>query len=75
MGKTDSTSDERTANNTMRHQYRELTRVEKVLVDAIKGAGEHFLQTLELCPQSRETALARTKIEEAMFWAGRAVVP
>lgn len=70
---TDSTDDRRTENNTMRHQYRTLREPEKVLVSAIKGAGEAFMEALRSCPQGRETALARTKIEEAVFWAVKGV--
>lgn len=38
-----STSDERTANNTVRHQYRVLTEAEKVAVEAIKDKGLEVL--------------------------------
>ena len=66
----DSASDERTVNNTMRHQYRVLTDQEKLSMTAIKDAGEHFLVTLlDHAPAGRETALAKTKIEEAVMWA------
>jgi len=65
----DSTSDARTANNTMRHQYRVLTDVEKRHMQHAKdlGAGLHdFVTSLGA---SRELSIAKTKIEEAIMWA------
>lgn len=73
MSTIDSTDDRRVGNNTLRHQYRELSDVEKTLVSAVYSAGEAFLDALKSCPQGRETALARTKIEEAVFWAVKGV--
>ncbi len=73
MSKIDSTDDQRVESNTMRHQYRTLSEPEKTLVSAVKGAGDAFLEALKSCPQGRETALARTKIEEAVFWAVKGV--
>jgi len=42
MSTVDSTSDERTVNNTMRHAYRVLTDDEKANMQAIKDAGLAF---------------------------------
>ena len=65
-----SVSDERLANNTMRHQYRVLTEPEKKAMGAVKDAGSAFLETLEcFCQPGRETSLAKTKVEEAVMWA------
>lgn len=69
-----STSDERTVNNAMRHQYRVLTEPEKLAVQAVKDAGQAFLEALErYCHQGRETSLARTKAEEAVMWAVKGI--
>lgn len=74
----DAASDERTANNTMRHQYRVLSDDEKKLVTAIKDTGLDFLNLIDTVGDDirrnpRELALARTKIEEAVMWAVKAV--
>lgn len=67
--KVDSTSDERTTNNVMRHEYRVLSDAEKANMQAIKDIGLHFHDHLELMGSSRELSLAKTKIEEAVMWA------
>lgn len=65
-----STSDERTANNAVRHQYRQLTEGEKLAMVAIKDAGAALLAAIEAyAPAGREASLARTKAEEAVMWA------
>ena len=72
-----STSDDRTANNTMRQKYRVLTADEKKLVDAVKGLGELFLKTIEaieiLKGRSREQSIAKTKLEEAVMWSVKGI--
>lgn len=66
----DSASDERTANNVMRHEYRVLTDDEKLGMAAIKDVGVTFLNViLDHVPAGREASLAKTKIEEAVMWA------
>ena len=65
----DSTSDERTRNNVMRHEYRVLTGEEKGNVKAIKDYGLTFVQVCDEIGTSRELSLAKTKMEEAVFWA------
>jgi hypothetical protein len=76
--KVDSTSDERTANNVMRHEYRILSEEEKAQMKQIKDLGSEFLLLLHQVghtnPDSerfatRELSLAGTKIEEAVMWA------
>ncbi len=67
--KIDSTSDERTTNNVMRHQYRILTDAEKANMQAIKDYGLGFHDLLGEIGDSRELALAKTKVEEAVMWA------
>lgn len=80
----DSTSDQRTVNNLMRHQYRVLSDEEKQQMQAVKDAGLAFVGLLhdightrgafdgiggEAKLPSRELSLAQTKIEEAVMWA------
>lgn len=65
----ESTSDDRTANNVMRQEYRTLTDAEKRSMKLVKDAGADFLDLVEGMGSSRETALAKTKIEEAVMWA------
>lgn len=65
----DSTSDARTANNAVRHQYRVLSDDEKNLVVAIKDKGLELLQLIQSIGVSRELSLAATKTEEAVMWA------
>lgn len=64
-----STSDERTVNNTMRSAYRVLNDDEKKAVDDIKVMGQIFVDYLEDLGPSRENSIAKTKMEEAVMWA------
>ena len=71
-----SASDDRTANNAVRHTYRVLSGAEKAQMVAIKDAGAAFLiliDQVEACasamPGSREMEIARQKVEEAVMWA------
>jgi len=65
----DSTSDERVANNVMRHEYRVLTEDEKDMMKAVKDQGVEFYELCTHIGNSREMSLAKTKIEEAVMWA------
>lgn len=65
----DSTSDDRTVNNTMRHAYRVLSEQEKARMQAIKDKGLELFQLLSLVGESRELSIAKTKTEEAVMWA------
>lgn len=65
----DSTSDERTVNNVMRHAYRVLTDDEKAQMQRIKDMGLQFHNLVEGVGSSRELSIAKTKIEEAVMWA------
>lgn len=65
----DSTSDARTVNNVMRHQYRVLSDDEKAQMTQVKDFGLQFHEILSNMGASREIALAKTKIEEAVMWA------
>jgi hypothetical protein len=66
----DSASDDRTVNNTMRHQYRVLTDLEKEKMLYIKDTGLTFLSLIdEAVPKGREASIAKTHIETAVMWA------
>jgi len=65
----DSTSDERTVNNVMRHQYRVLSDEEKQQMQDIKDIGLAMHTMVENIGNSRELSLAKTKVEEAVMWA------
>jgi hypothetical protein len=65
----DSTSDERVTNNVMRHEYRVLDTDEKLAMRTIKDRGKDFYDACTELGNSRELSLAKTKIEEAVFWA------
>lgn len=84
IDRVDSTSDERTVNNLMRHQYRVLSDEEKQHMQEIKDAGLAFVALLHRVSHTenlfdaagedarlptRELALAQTKIEEAVMWS------
>lgn len=64
----DSTSDERVANNVMRHEYRILSEEEKAQMKGIKDLGLEFATMLIQMGKSRELSLAITKVEEAVMW-------
>lgn len=65
----DSASDQRVANNVMRHEYRVLSDDEKALMKDLKDKGLDFVKTCDVIGASRELSLAKTKIEEAVMWA------
>jgi len=78
----DSTSDDRTINNLMRHQYRVLADSEKSQMMLVKDLGLAFVEALhdiggtpemiEGNPAgqgSRELSIAQTHIEDAVMWA------
>lgn len=65
----DSTSDARTVNNVMRHQYRVLSDAEKAQMQAVKDKGLELHDLIESIGASRELSVAKTKTEEAVMWA------
>lgn len=69
MSTVDSTSDDRTVNNVMRHAYRVLTDEEKAVMQKLKDDGLAFHDYLTSLGNSRELSIAKTKIEEAVMWA------
>jgi hypothetical protein len=68
-----SAKDERTQNNTVRHQYRVLSDAEKVRMMTIKDIGLHFIKTIDGLESKRECSIAKTKIEEAVMWAVKGI--
>jgi hypothetical protein len=69
MANVDSTSDQRTVNNVMRHEYRVLTDAEKAQMQLIKDKGLEFYLAIEGIGKSRELSLALTNAEQAVMWA------
>lgn len=74
----DSTSDERTVNNSARQQYRVLTDQEKFSVDWFKEKGQEIIDQLEgqrkVKPEAgREFSLAITHMEDAIMRAVRGI--
>jgi hypothetical protein len=69
MSFVDSKSDARTVNNTMRHAYRVLNAEEKQAMQEVKDMGLAFHDRIAALGSSRETSLAKTKVEEAVMWA------
>lgn len=67
--KIESTSDERTVNNTMRHNYRVLSDAERSQMQRIKDLGLELHEALDGIGGSRELSLAKTKAEESVMWA------
>jgi hypothetical protein len=65
----DSTSDARTVNNVVRHEYRVLTEEEKAAMKDLKDQGLAFIEACDALGNSRELSLAKTKMEEAVMWA------
>ena len=69
MDKVDSTSDDRTANNAVRYQYRVLSDAEKAQMVRIKDLGAAFITACDEIGASREMSLAKTNAEQAVMWA------
>ena len=59
----DATSD------IMRHNYKALSESDQVRVRQVKDVGRAFFYLCDELGKSRELSLAKTKIEEAVFWA------
>lgn len=69
MAMVNSISDDRAVNNVMRHEYRVLTELEKEQMRRVKDMGRELHEFVGAIGNSRELALAKTKIEEAVMWA------
>lgn len=68
-----SASDERIVNNTMRHTYKILTGEEKAKMTSIKDKGAALLEEISRLGEGREISIAKTKVEEAVMWAVKAL--
>jgi hypothetical protein len=69
----DSTSDERVVNNVVRHEYRVLSTEEKLMMRSLKDEGLRFIELCDEAGSSRELSIAKTKMEEAVMWAVKAI--
>lgn len=69
MQTVDSHSDDRTANNAVRHQYRVLTDAEKQQMVDLKDLAAAFIAKCQEIGTSREISLAITNAEQAAMWA------
>lgn len=64
-----SVSDDRTANNAVRHTYRVLSDDEKAQMVSLKDIGAAFIAKCDEIGGSRELSLAKTNAEQAVMWA------
>lgn len=69
MTHVDSASDDRTANNAVRHTYRVLSDAEKAQMVELKDLGASFINACNAIGKSRELSLAITNAEQAVMWA------
>ena len=69
MTQIDSASDDRTANNAVRHTYRVLSDIEKQQMVDLKDLGAAFIAKCVEAGASRELSIAIIKAEEAVMWA------
>lgn len=69
MTHVDSASDDRTANNAVRHTYRVLSDAEKAQMVELKDLGAAFINACNAIGKSRELSLAITNAEQAVMWA------
>lgn len=64
-----SESDDRTANNAVRHTYRVLSDDEKAQMVRLKDMCAAFIAECDKIGNSRELSLAKTNAEQAVMWA------
>lgn len=69
QNKVDSASDDRTANNAVRHKYRVLNDEEKAAMMKIKDLGADLIDAINALGKSRELSLAVTNAEQSVMWA------
>ena len=53
----------------MRRKYRDLTEEDVARISTVKDQGMMFVESCDILGSSRELSLAKTKMEEAVFWA------
>lgn len=66
MTTVESTSDQRTVNNTMRRKYRVLSDAEKAQMQAIKDKGQELLDLIEILRTPSEPAGGVDRVEYAI---------
>ncbi len=59
--------------DVMRSQYRELSPEQKAQILELKHMGENFCNLCDALGKSRELSSAKTRMEEAVFWAVKGV--
>ena len=60
-------------NDVMRKTYRTLTPEETMHMHTVKEIGQSFIEYCDKVGSSRELSLAKTKMEEAVMWAVKAI--
>lgn len=59
--------------DAVRAEYRELEAEQSFQIASIKEIGQELIDLLNTLPESRELALAKTRVEEAVMWAVKGV--
>ena len=68
-----STDNQRTENNTTRHQYRTLTDAEKSSINSIKEKTQALIDEIKKLGTGREYSIAITNYEQACMWAVKGI--
>ena len=68
-----STDNQRTENNTTRHQYRTLTDAEKLAINSIKERTQDLIDEIKKLGTGREYSIAITNYEQACMWAVKGI--
>lgn len=66
-------SHEEEAELAIRPVYKDLNDNQKAKVAQVKEKGVELYALLGSCPASRESSLAKTKLEEAVMWAVKGI--
>lgn len=59
--------------DVFRKQYRQLSELERAMLDDMKCEAEVLYQKIKSIGTSRETSLALTKLEESVMWATKSI--
>ncbi|TCM58222.1 hypothetical protein C8J36_101121 [Rhizobium sp. PP-F2F-G48] len=59
--------------DTVRATYKPLTDLQKEQMATVKSCGQELIEIIDGIGPGRETSLAKTKVEEAVMWATKAV--